>query len=114
MRVATPEVTALDLIRFAESAGHLSHVATLLSELAEKIDADELLKVAPIYATTDVQRLGYLLEWLRKPKLYLPLSNWLSEQPHRAVALSPSHSVKKHVPDARWKVLPNQEIEIDT
>lgn len=38
MHVATPETTAFDLVRNPSSAGYLSNVATVLSELADRIN----------------------------------------------------------------------------
>jgi hypothetical protein len=58
--VSTPEATALDLVGYQHHAGSLSQVATVLAELAERIDAKALAKAA----TTPIswaQRLGYLL-----------------------------------------------------
>ena len=51
MRVSTPEATALDLVRYASSAGHLANVATVLAELAEKIDDPAFTKdILPLLA----------------------------------------------------------------
>ena len=38
--MATPEATALDLLRYLRAAGHLGHVATVLGDLAERLDVD--------------------------------------------------------------------------
>jgi len=35
MRVATPETTAFDRVRYPAAAGHLSNIATVLAELTE-------------------------------------------------------------------------------
>ena len=45
--VSTPEATAFDLVGYRHRAGGLSNVATVLSELAEKIDPERLVKAAP-------------------------------------------------------------------
>lgn len=42
MQVATPETTAFDLVRFPAAAGYWSNIATVLSELAEKLDPEPL------------------------------------------------------------------------
>jgi hypothetical protein len=44
--VSTPEATALDLVGYHEHAGGLDQAATVLSELAEKIDAGKLATAA--------------------------------------------------------------------
>ncbi len=60
--VSTPEATALDLVGYAGHAGGLNQVATLLSELAERIDPEKLAAVARTAPVPWAQRLGYLLE----------------------------------------------------
>ena len=72
MRVATPETTAFDLVRYPAGAGHLSNTATVLAELAERLDADALVGLAPLVCVPDVQRLGYLLEAVGKHRLASP------------------------------------------
>ena len=49
MRVATLERTGYDLVRYPGAAGHLSNVATVLSELAEKMNPEALLELAPLF-----------------------------------------------------------------
>ncbi len=60
--MALPETCAFDLVRYPEGAGHLSNAATVLVELAERLDERKLVDVAPLVRLPDVQRLGYLLD----------------------------------------------------
>ena len=46
--VSTPEATAIDLVGYQHHAGGLDQVATILSELAEKIDPKKLAVAAKI------------------------------------------------------------------
>src|SRR5207253_1132092 len=63
MRVSTPEATALDLVRYPEHCGGLSNVATVLQELAERLDGGELVRIAEADGEVAyAQRLGYLLD----------------------------------------------------
>jgi len=62
--VSSPEATALDLVGYAHHAGGLSQVATVLSELAERIDPEKLAAAARTAPVAWAQRLGYLLEHL--------------------------------------------------
>jgi len=64
LQVSSPEATALDLVGYAEHAGGLNQVATVLSELAEKIDAEKLAAAAETTPVPWAQRLGYLLDHL--------------------------------------------------
>jgi predicted transcriptional regulator of viral defense system len=38
MRISTPEATAFDLVRYPAASGYIGNVATVLSELSEKLD----------------------------------------------------------------------------
>ena len=61
-QVAAPETTAFDLVRYQAAAGHLGNVATVLGELAERIEGQALVKFAHLVKIPDVQRLGNLLD----------------------------------------------------
>ena len=60
--VSTPEATAVDLVGYQHQAGGLDLAATVLSELAEHIDAEKLSVAAATAPVAWAQRLGYLLE----------------------------------------------------
>lgn len=112
MRVATPETTAFDLVRFPAGAGHLSNAATVLSELAERLDALALRAIAPLVRPPDVQRLGYLLDAVGQGALATPLAEWLASQPVRTVPMKPGEPAEVDI-DRRWHVLPNVGLEVD-
>ncbi len=114
MRVATPETTAFDLVRYPASAGHLSNAATVLSELAERLDAQALAAIAPLVRLPDVQRLGFLLDAVGQGQLAEPLADWLKGQQPHTVALHPGGEEPVGVkPNRRWHVLGNVELEVD-
>jgi predicted transcriptional regulator of viral defense system len=113
MRVSTPEATAFDLVRFLAAAGHASNVATVLSELSEKLDPAALAKIADSYAAPEVQRCGYLLEQLGEQDLAKPLADWLAKRRYRAIPLVPGKRVGKIAADRKWRVLPNERLEVD-
>ncbi len=112
MRVATPETTAFDLVRYQAGAGHLSNAATVLAELAECMDAQKLVSIAHLVRLPDVQRLGYVLDVLGEGNLAGPLSKWLDTRRPRAIPLRPGEPANVEV-DPRWHVLPNEELELD-
>ena len=64
MQVSSPALTALDLLRYPQASGGLDHVATVLQELAPRIEAQELAPLIPYFEMPVIQRLGYLLESL--------------------------------------------------
>jgi len=113
MRVSTPEVTAYDLVRLPAAAGHLNNVATVLGELAEKLDAAKLAELAPKYSVPDVQRLGYLLDLVGKQDLAEPLAKALERRRHRPILLAPGEGRSSEPPDDRWRVIANATVEAD-
>jgi len=112
MRVATPETTAFDLVHYGAGAGYLSNAATVLAELAERLEAPALFEIVPLVRIPDVQRLGYLLEAIGKHELAVPLAKWLLERKPRSVPLCPGESANVGL-NKRWHVLPNATLEAD-
>lgn len=113
MRVSSPEATAYDLVRFPAAAGHLNNVATVLAELAEKLNATTLATLAPKHSVPDTQRLGFLLDLVGQQELTEPLRRVLQERRHRPVLLAPGEVAHGEQPDSRWRVIPNQTVEAD-
>lgn len=115
MRVATPETTAVDLVRFARAAGYLDNVATVLAELSSSLDPRKLL--AAVRLVNDVpnaKRLGYLLDHVHAKQLSEPIHTWVERQSPRLVPLQSGRPVTDATEDRRWHVLVNQPIEVET
>ncbi len=112
MRVATPETTAFDLVRYPDAAGHLSNIATVLAELAERMDPQALVRVASLVRLPDVQRLGYLLDAIGEGDLARPVARWLESRRPRVILLRPGEPADVAI-DHRWHVRPNAELETD-
>lgn len=113
MRVSTPEATALDLVRFAPAAGHIGNVVTVLQELAEKVKPERLAELVDLYALSDVQRLGYLLEQLGEKRLADPLVERLKTRRYRPILLAPGQAKDDTPMDPRWRVIPNEKVEVE-
>ena len=114
MRVSTPEATALDLVRYVKRSGHLGNVATVLSELAEKLDAKALVEVArKNVEIAHVQRLGWLLDAVGAVSKAKALSVWVSGQRPRRVLLRPGSRAPIREEDPRWRVGVNEQVESD-
>src|SRR5205823_5752714 len=88
--VSTPEATAVDLVTYPEHAGGLDNVATVLAELAERLDAAKLLEAARAAETPVVQRLGFLLERVGAAPLAAPLAEHVARVATHATPLSPA------------------------
>jgi predicted transcriptional regulator of viral defense system len=113
MRISTPEATAFDLVRYPAASGYTGNVATVLSELSEKLEPAALVKLADLYATPEVQRIGYMLEKLGQHNLSKPLAGWLVKRRYRPIALVPGQGAGNIAADSKWRVLPNEEVEAD-
>jgi predicted transcriptional regulator of viral defense system len=89
MRVSTPEATAFDLVRFVVPCGGWSNVATVLAELAERLEPEALCRWASAQKTPDIQRLGFLLDRVGFARLADPLLRALGGRRYRPVPPRP-------------------------
>jgi predicted transcriptional regulator of viral defense system len=114
MRVSTPEATALDLLKYLTGVGHLGHVATVLSELTESIDAQRLAETAQLEGDLpNAQRLGYLLDRVGGSDAGAALAEWVAEQRPRFVRLRADLSAGRAARNDNRKVLVNEKIEVE-
>ncbi|MBX3183859.1 MAG: type IV toxin-antitoxin system AbiEi family antitoxin [Polyangiaceae bacterium] len=113
MRVATPETTAFDLVRFPAASGYWSNIATVLSELAEQLDPEALAASAARVARTDVQRLGWLLDFVDQPDLADALAPTIAGKRLRPTPLTGGRESAGAPLDPRWHVLVNDDVEPD-
>lgn len=120
MKVSSAELTALDLIRYVHAAGGIDAVATILADLAEKIDGENLADMAAHFERASIQRLGYLLDRLGQAerahalhdhivaKGFLP---WVQLEPQRRKGLTPDREPVER--NERWHVTVHRHPEID-
>jgi predicted transcriptional regulator of viral defense system len=114
LRVSTPEATALDLMRYLEASGHLGNVATVLAELAEKIEGRRLAAAARVEGSlSTAQRLGYLLEQAGAGEVGAKLADWIASLRPRFVPLRSDRPNRHGAKDDRWRVIVNGDIEVD-
>lgn len=114
MSVSTPEATALDLLRYLAPAGHLGNVATVLAELAGRLEARRLLEAARAEGDLPAaQRLGYLLELVGAGEVAVGLAEWISAERARLVPLRADRSSRRGRRDPRWRVVVNEKVEAE-
>lgn len=120
MKLSSPELTALDLVRYPQSGAGLDNIATVLSGLAERLQQEKLAFLSDVFQKAVVQRLGHLLGRLGQPQIAEPMFvelsargplAWVELEPKQAgdPDLSPSPSER----DARWRVIVRRPPEID-
>ncbi|OPY93203.1 MAG: hypothetical protein A4E73_00356 [Syntrophaceae bacterium PtaU1.Bin231] len=113
LRISTPAATAFDLVGYSQHAAGLDHVATILVELSEKMDAAELQRLAELSPIAWAQRLGWLLDLVGKRSLTEGLAAYVSRKKPVSTPLVPSLPVAGLGRDKRWRVLVNAQVEAD-
>ncbi|MFS8037566.1 type IV toxin-antitoxin system AbiEi family antitoxin domain-containing protein [Xanthobacter sp. AM11] len=64
MKISSPALTALDLLRYPQASGGIDNIATVLADLGSKIDPMQLANLAATVEKPVAQRLGHLLDRL--------------------------------------------------
>jgi predicted transcriptional regulator of viral defense system len=112
MKVSSIELTLLDLVRYPHAAGGLDNIATIISDLGDRIDAQKLAARAAAFDRSVLQRLGYLLERFgqreRTQALHAALPHgsplpWIELE--RSQAADPEFSPEPKERDERWHVI---------
>lgn len=130
--VSTPEATAIDMVTYPNRCGGIDNILTVLTDLAKKIDADKLQKLASATdEVTWIQRLGYLLDLIKAKHLSDVLHKSLENHrvrarllialPKKSPALekltaklgknksSPLYETKND----KWKLIINKKLELE-
>ena len=113
LKISTPEATALDLIGYVSQCGGLDNVATILTELAEKIDPARLRELAVLSPIAWVQRLGYLMESVGAHEKAAGIAEYVRERQPVRTPLAPALSIKGAKTERRWRVFINTKVEPD-
>ena len=111
LKLSSPEATAFDLVGYFKHCGWLDNVATVLAELAEKVDARKLVAVADLSPISWAQRLGYLLDLVGATQIARPLAEYVDNKKPVRTPLLPSVKLKGAKTDSRWRVFINAEVE---
>lgn len=114
---SSPELTAVELVQYEQHCGGLSHIATILSELAETLDFAKLRQDFFAYCKgADIQRLGYLLdEMLGEKKLADDVYHqWRTNFATSWTLLNPQSKDSLVIDrNRRWRLVINTEMEVD-
>ena len=111
--VSTPEVTAFDLVGYDNKAAGLDSVATVLNELAENLAPKKLAAVSELFEITWLQRLGYILQFLKKKNLSEALAPLVIKRARKTTPLLPGKPVDRCEIANQWKVIVNERLEPD-
>ncbi len=113
LKISTPEATALDLVGYAGHCAGLDNVATVLSELAEKINVGKLRQMAELSPISWVQRLGYLMELVGAKDKADGIANYVALKRPVRTPLAPALKSIGAKMDSRWRVFVNTAVEPD-
>jgi predicted transcriptional regulator of viral defense system len=113
LKIASPEATALDLIGYVSHCAGLDNVATVLTELAEKIDPKRLRELAEFSPIAWAQRLGYLIELVGAHEKAEGIAGYIEEKRPVRTPLAPAISIKGARMEGRWRVFVNTQVEPD-
>lgn len=120
LKVASPELVALDLLTYPNRVGGLSHIATILSELIEAIDIDKLITLAAMVGEKAwLQRLGFILEKIdsmdeeKQAQLIARLQTYLDGKMSVFIPLASELPKTGYPRMKKWKIIENTDIEGD-
>ena len=109
--VASVEATALDLIGYADQAGGLNQAATVLLELAERIDPAKLAAAADNAPVAWAQRLGYVLDHLGMSGKTKDLKSHVHRRAKESTALLPKARYRPSQRNKTWKLYVNVRVD---
>ncbi len=111
MLVATPELTAVDLVDHVDAAGGLDNVATVLAEL-EQLDPAALARLASGRDRAVARRLGWLLNLVGADVDLEPLAAVASPSDGTATDLRAGNP-RRGALDRRWNIRVNANVQPD-
>ena len=120
MKISSAALTALDLLRYPQASGGIDNVATVLSDLGQRIDPEQLAGLSAQVERPVVQRLGHLLEHLGHDALTGPMLKTLQARGSlpwteldRQEARDPDFAPEPRERDPRWRVIVRRVPELD-
>ena len=120
LKVATPELVALDLLNYPNHAGGLNHIATVFSELIENLDPIKLINLAKnTHAEHQLQRIGYILDHIEvmdehhAQVIIDSLSAYVRENKPNYLPLASEIPKTGYSRCKKWRIIENSEIESD-
>jgi predicted transcriptional regulator of viral defense system len=113
--VSSAELTAVDIVKFANKIGGFSRATDVIYELTESIQKRKLAEVVKNEENNScLQRLGYILEKVLENNEFSDIVyRQIKERKLRRVLLNHAAKTDQYKITNRWKVIENIEIEPD-
>ena len=120
MKMSSAALTALDLLRYPQASGGIDNIATVLSDLRQKIDPEQLAALSAVVERPVVQRLGHLLDHFDHDVLTEPMLEALRARGSlpwteldRRGAQDPDFAPEPRQRDLRWRVIVRRVPRVD-
>ena len=120
MKISSAALTALDLLRYPQASGGIDNIATILSDLRQEIDPEQLAALSAVVERPVVQRLGYLLDRFEHDVLTEPMLEAMRARGSlpwteldRKGAQDPDFAPEPRQRDLRWRVIVRHVPRID-
>ncbi len=120
LKLASPELVALDLFLYPDKCLGLNHIATVLSELIEEVDEDKLIELAEMTGEIFwLQRFGYILSQIdpveeeKTQSIMARLERYLADKIRHFLPLAPELPTKGHPRIKKWGIIANTTVESD-
>lgn len=113
LRVSSVEATALDLVGYERLVGGLDQAATVLAELAERIEPKALAAAATAAPMPWAQRLGWLLEHVGAGEKADVLKAYVAAAAPDATPLLPAAPHAGAPRDKNWRLRINADVEAE-
>ena len=111
--ISSLEATLFDLVGYPGHAGGMSNVAAIASEAADDMDVQKLEAAIAHSPLPWTQRLGYLFDITVSQEFSLPLAKHVSKYAKEYVPLRVGRTAAGSQRDAKWKLMLNEDVEID-
>ena len=120
LKIASPELVALDLLKYPDHAGGLNHIATVFSELIETLAPEKLIDLAKDTQTEcQLQRIGYILDHIdvmdeeNAEIMINALMQYIQKNKPNYLPLASEISKIGYPRCKKWRIIENAEIESD-
>ncbi|MBS0654942.1 MAG: type IV toxin-antitoxin system AbiEi family antitoxin [Verrucomicrobia bacterium] len=115
IRIATPELLAVDLVTFSHRSGGISEAYNILSELSENLKLEEFAQALHhVKKAPPIQRLGYFFDCLGLVEFEQTCEAALKKHPYvRKATLDPQSPSTGAVLNEKWNLLINIDLEVE-
>lgn len=110
--ISSPTATVFDLVKYEMKVGGISHIATVIKELAYKLSVREASQLSEVYPLAVCQRLGFILSEIEEHKIANAIYKHIKHRIGKIIPLAVTEPLKGET-NNRWKVLVNEELELD-